>query len=298
MKILTPAEAHAIRQNLFPESANAALNRINFPWHRHRGEVTAVRRNSSQALAIDVFGVLDHLEARSKVIDAWLACCGLSGQGPWTPFLERPVPRDLLGEPLRTQIDVSLESATALVLIECKFTEADGGCCSQPRRITGKSAHRGLVQCSGEYINQINPVNNLKARCALTAKGIHYWAIIPRVLSIRNDADARPCPFSGSWYQWMRNLVACQAMCDKPRKRGAFMVVYPEGPFPMAWKVASPEWRNFVTLSSKGEIRLVTVSYQQLIGLAVENAEPRDREVLERLRNWVLQKIGEVARTC
>jgi hypothetical protein len=101
MKSLTASEDKAVRQNLFPESAAAALSREDFPWHRDgSGEVTAAMRQSSQALAIDVFGVLTSLKEPSRIVDAWLGHCGLSLVGPWKPWLERSVPGPLLGEPV------------------------------------------------------------------------------------------------------------------------------------------------------------------------------------------------------
>lgn len=296
MTSLSAVDGLLVRQNLFPESAESALGRVDFPWHRDAfGAVTAMRPESSQALAIDVFGILFRLEAPSRVIDAWLAYCGLSLVGPWIPTLERRVPRALLREPRPTQIDVSLESDSGLVILECKFTEPDGGSCSQTRPISGESANRGLIQCTGAYVLQTNPVNSLTARCALTAKGVRYWEVIPQVLTIQSDVDRRPCPFSGGWYQWMRNLVACYAMCDTPPKQGAFIVVYADGPFPMARKIATRNWQDFVTLTSGRNVPLRTVSYQQLIEIAVAAAESPDRDVVERLRDWVHRKVGEVA---
>jgi hypothetical protein len=43
----------------------------------------------------------------------------------------------------------------------------------------------------------------------LTAKGIRYWDVIPRVFDYDADASYIECPFAGPWFQWMRNLTLC-----------------------------------------------------------------------------------------
>ncbi len=296
MKPLTANEGTAVSRNLFSESAGLAFARADFPWHRdNSGRVTATLRESSQALAIDVFGILPQLRRPSRIVDAWSAHCGFRLTGPWLSTLERPVPRSLLGEPRPTQIDALLESDTGLILVECKFTEANGGFCSQPKPISKKSPNRGMVQCSGDYIVQTNPVNHLAARCALTAKGVRYWETVPKVLSIPNDIDHRPCQFKGGWYQWMRNLVSCHAMCEASGKKGAFLVVYADGPFSMSRKIATSEWQDFVNLTVGGSVPLKAVSYQQLIEVAIASGDPSDRDLMKRLREWVYSKIGDVA---
>ena len=61
-----------------------------------------------------------------------------------------------LSELRETQIDVLAKSTSSIVALECKFTEADGGECSQVHKL-GKSAHKGMCQCNGNYEEQVNP---------------------------------------------------------------------------------------------------------------------------------------------
>lgn len=291
----TREEWGAIEANLFPEAAAWVKTQPSFPWHRDRTKlITATRVHSSQALAIDCFGTLAGLSRPSLVVEAWAERWGLPETGLPKVCVERTLPTGLLCEPRPTQVDASIEGPTGLLLFECKFTETDGGSCSQivPRRWNGPG--KGPTQCTGDYVLQTNPVNRVEARCALTGKSIRYWEVVPRVLEIDGAQDYRPCPFKGGWYQWMRNLVACAEISARGGKRGAVLVVYPEGPFPIVDKLSGRSWNEFQRLAVGKEVLLMAVSYQALLGAAIQAAVRLDRGVLERLRLWMLKKVGTV----
>ena len=293
---LTAKERDSVRRNIFPESAAAALGRDDFPWHRDSAkQPTASLPESSQALAIDLFGVLQALKDSSRIVHKWMSALALPTQGSWRSSLEYLVPRNLLGEPRSTQVDAVLESESCVAFVECKFTEPDGGSCSQTRALRPPSRNAGLVQCDGRYVSQINPVNGAEARCALTGKGVRYWERVPAVLGIRNDHDHDPCPFRDGEYQWMRNLIACDAQSTTSGRSGSFLVVYADGPFPMATKVKAAEWSAFVSRTQGKAVPLRAVSYQHLLDVAVSAATPEDRGVLIRLGNWIDDKVSRVA---
>jgi len=292
---LNDAEIVAVQQNIFP-AAQAVLLDSNFPWHRVRNMVTAQEEHSSQALAIDFFGTLQSLTRPDLVLNAFASDWGLPDGKEWRISLEYQVPLTALGEPKPTQVDAVIQNENCLIFVECKFTEEDGGGCSQVNPLPGTSSNRGKIQCSGDYIEQVNPVNGRTARCALTGKSIRYWEILPKVLAIQNDVDHRPCPFVGGWYQWMRNLVACRTMANASAKRGAFVVLYAAGPFPMARKVALPEWAEFLALTEKRDVPLTTVSYQDLVQTAIAAADPTDTDILIRLSDWIDRKVSSVGR--
>lgn len=206
---LTPAEVEAVRRNLFQPDAEL-LEDKRFPWHRNRdGEVTAAVPQSSQAIAISVFRAIRGLQSRDAVATRIADALGCEARGPWEIQLERLVPKDLLGEPRRTQVDVSLEAPDALIFLECKFTEPDGGSCSQVGPLR-EGSHHGQAQCSGSYVEQRNPVNGLVNRCALTAKGVAYWDFTEETLGFSKDRVHDPCPFKGGWFQWMRKRGGLQ----------------------------------------------------------------------------------------
>ncbi len=118
---------------------------------------------------------------------------------------------------------------------------------------------------------------------------------VPQLLNVDSNRDYAPCPFKGGWYQWMRNLVACAAMTEPTGKRGMFAVVYADGPFPMARKVGSPEWREFTRCAEGRSVPVATVSYQKLVRWALAAASEDDVALLERLEKWVERKIDSVA---
>jgi hypothetical protein len=215
--------------------------------------------------------------------------------GSWPIQLESPVPKALLGEPTSTQIDALAQSDSSLLLFECKFTESAGGACSQTRPLPS-GAHQGLIQCTGNYEEQLNPVNQRRARCALTGKGIKYWDLIPEVIDVDPNTDHRPCPFSdrsahGSWFQWMRNLVAALALSQSHHLPSAFVVVYVDGPFPIASYVNGQDWRRLEAAVAAHSIPLRAISYQRLLSLAQQVSAPTDRRALEELGVWMGDKF-------
>lgn len=296
MKPLTSSEILAIEANLFPSARPIVRSRPEFPWHRDRGGVvTASQLASSQALAVDFFGTIDGLASRDAIVSAWMADLLLPFTGPWKLDLEVLVPRPLLGEPRPTQVDAVATGSDGFVLFECKFTEPDGGGCSQLNPIAD-GPHRGVQQCNGNFTDQINPVTGLRSRCALTGKGIRYWELVPDVLSIDVTREHRPCPFAGGWYQWMRNLVAARAMgCDRGL-RSAFVVTFTDGPYPMARKVTSDDWVQLNALADGRAVPFRTISYQRLQAIAMSAAAEGDRLVLAELGAWIERKATTVGK--
>ena len=216
----------AIKHNLFPASHPAISDWNNFPWHRYNGVIQTYKVESSQALAIDVFGTIKVSRECHRILGALAQKCGLPADGPWTLELEWCAPKELLGEPRPTQVDAIALGARAILVIECKFTEL-GGECSQPKPIQ-KGVHRGLRQCNGDYAMQINPVQKGagEARCTLTTKKVRYWDSIPKLFGIDADQDKRPCPFAGEGFQWMRNVVLADKLASDRGVSGAVIAAF------------------------------------------------------------------------
>ncbi len=152
-----------------------------------------------------------------------------------------------------------------------------------------------MAQCSGAYVEQVNPVNGVSARCALSGKGIRYWEFVPEVLAFDPTSDYRPCPFASGWYQWMRNLVAARALSKESGLPAAFIVVYADGPFPMAGKVRSEEWQRLIESTAGRAVPLRAASYQQLLACAMTAAAPDERPILRDLTAWIERKLADSA---
>jgi hypothetical protein len=204
-----PSRYASILANLFPAAHAAVQPMTGFRWHSAAGErYDTWKVQSSQALAIDVFGTLKNLPNRVAVLDRLAGELGLPAGGPWDVHLEWHDPENHLREKQPTWVDAVARSPRALILFEGKFTEGDGGSCSQTQPLrTGR--RKGLRQCTGGYMWQVNPANGREARCALTAKGLRYWDVIPRVFDYDAGQSYFECPFAGPWFQWMRNLTLC-----------------------------------------------------------------------------------------
>lgn len=283
----------AIQANLFPEAHQAISNWVSFPWHKGAsGQPDTHRINSSQALAIDVFGTIMAREERSSILNRLADELGFPQSNHWDLRLEWVSTSNPLREiNQHTQVDVLAESEDALIFFECKFTETDGGTCSQSKPLA-KGAHKGLVQCNGNYALQTNPVNGKINRCALSAKGIRYWEIIPEVFRYASGVDHSPCPFAGPWYQWMRNITNVYAIAQENGRRAAFCLVYADAPgLPVADMVHSDQWQAFLSQTRSGRISAQAFSYQELITMI---SDVDKSPVWPQLAEWVADKIVAV----
>jgi hypothetical protein len=294
VKPLEPFERGAVEANLFPLIRDFPRSNPDFPWHRNRDSaITAQYPKSSQALALDVFETIKRAGSRNAIVDALLADLNLVGKGPWQIDPELTVPKELLGEPRPTQVDVTARGPKTLVLFECKFTEAGGGCCSQTRPVSF-GPHKGLIPCNEKYQLQQNPTDGSSARCALITKGVKYWDFVAQVLDVDPSLDSDPCPFSGENYQWMRNLVAALALARASGLSPAFVLVYASGSLPMAKKIAKHALDPFTGLAEGKAVPMRVVTYQRLLTVALAAADVGDRLILEELQRWVLGKIAKV----
>ena len=280
-----------IRANLFPASHAAIGDWSTFPWHRDgRGFIQTYKLESSQALAIDVFGTIKASPERDCILAGLARHCGVPDDGPWTLALEWTDPANLLNEQRPTQVDAIAFGQRALLVIECKFTET-GGSCTQPIPISS-GANSGLRQCTGNYVMQTNPVNGRAGRCALTEKGIRYWETIPQIFGLGSSCDYSPCPFKGDAYQWMRNMVLSNRLAVAHDVSAATMVAYADDDqLPTAKKVRSG---NLGCRTVSGESALIPLSYQSIVALACSLSE-RPKE-WEELGKWVERKIAAAAR--
>ena len=292
--MLTDQEAAAIRANLF-DAAHYLVDELPANlWHRDRsGALTAARPHSSQALALDVPGTIRALPSLQSITAAWADHLNLPSFGPASIQPEFMIERALLGEPKSTQVDALIRGDAASALLECKFTERDGGSCSQ----TAKRKHpdgRKVAQCNGSYAPQRNPHSTRKPltddSCALTAKGVRYREYIPDVLGVRADVVHPVCPFAGGAYQWMRNLVAAHALTQSLGRPHAFVITYADGPFSMPRKIKSKAWREF-TARLTGAVALREVSFQSLIAVARHASVRSDTVLLDRLAQRIEGKV-------
>jgi hypothetical protein len=273
-----------LEHNIFPAAHQACELWEKFPWHN--GAHVA---HSSQALAIDVFGTIKTSASRDTILDALAQTIGLPTGGPWTITLEWVARPTLLNEPRPTQVDVYAESPRSVILFECKFTEQDGGACSQTVK------RNGSIPCNGNYVQQINHRNDMTERCALSGKGIKYWDIIPKVFHLDAKTDYQPCPFAGPAYQWMRNLVVAYKVARQKNKQSAVIIVYADHPdLSMAQKIRSNEWTQFSRTVKQAQVSLHVRSYQEILRLAQETTRQGSGEqtVWKELDEWVNRKIS------
>lgn len=267
----------AIIANMFPAARAAIEDWDKFKWHSF-----AHSPKSSQILAIDVFGTLKASPQASR--DAVLADVAkrsdLPTDGPWEIELEWQDDKNLLSEITQTQVDAVAISPHAVLLFECKFTEAGGGCSQITKDADGRAA------CNGSYSPQQNPLNGLIDRCALSGKGIAYWKWAQTIYGIDAQGDHVPCPFAFDTFQWMRNSALAAAIREQEDKQTRVLAVYADAPhLKTAHKVRTGRL-GLAPILPQDEI--LPISYQDMIRLAAA-ADPN--AVWNELLGWVEAKI-------
>lgn len=288
---LSASKLAALRQNIFPLAHGAITDWQAFDWHRdQRGEPQADKVQSSQALAIDVFGAIKAApdQSRDAILDSMASLAALPPGGPWHVELEWRDPANLLCEPRQTQVDAIACGARAIMVIECKFTET-GGSCSQTSKLTSGPA-KGLRQCNGRYELQTHPVSDVEAPCTLSGKGIRYWDVIPRVFALDASVTHAPCPFSGETFQWMRNMVLASELGRTSGKAARCLIAYAAGSgFPTEAKAADLQW---LPTPATGAAPPFAISYQQLTQLA---AAVDGAPTWHALSQWIDRKVATVS---
>lgn len=304
MSAMNSEKRRLVEANLFPYSRPSVEPWDEFKWHpKGTNQCMTDKTHSSQALAIDVFGTLKMVnqQNRDAILDSVAKQIGLPAGGPWKIELEWTDPDNQIKEPRPSQIDAMARSPQCLIFFECKFTEDDGGQCSQTKPLS-EGPNKGVIQCNGNHELQTNSINRVAARCALSGKKIRYWEVIPKLFDYRNDEDYTPCPFAGPWYQWMRNLTCCWLIAQQEQLTPAFVITYANGPgLPMAEKIAgkkSEEWTKFTMQLRKDAMCFHTTTFQQLLKtaeLAVQSVQG-DVQVWKDLEAWVEDKVTKVCK--
>jgi hypothetical protein len=280
----------SIASNIFHAAHSAIEDWDKFPWHKGNGRIYTSQFNSSQAMVIDVFGTIKVSPEKNTFMNRVAQKMGFTSSGSWEILLEWPTPKTLLREPRPTQVDAIAQNDALVILFEGKLSETEGGRCSQPEPIK-KGRNKGVVQCNSNYELQTNPVNHQENRCALSGKGIKYWDYISKVFNIDSTQNYKPCPFAGSSYQWMRNIVLAQALSEQNKKQPVFILVYADSPqLHMARYIASEEWQQFLNLL-RNNTSVKTISFQQIVALAQE-ANPGN-PIWQELAVWIDKKIKE-----
>ena len=278
-----------LERNLFPPAHQACEPWDTFPWHTGRGGAIDTHvPHSSQALAIDVFGTIKTSADCDAILDALATNLGVPASRPWEVTLEWRARPSLLNEPRPTQVDVYAENPHSVIMFECKFTEQDGGVCSQTVR------RNGSAPCNGNYAQQARRVIDLTSRCALSEKDIQYWDIIPKVFHLDAHTDYHPCPFAGPAYQWMRNLVVAYKLARQKNKQPAVVIVYADSAnLPMPQKVKAPEWRAFTRTVRQEQVRFHVRSYQEILTCAEEASREGGGPdpIWIALQEWINKKI-------
>lgn len=270
--------------NIFPESIASISDFDTFPWHTDsKKNIDTYKIQSSQALMIDVFGYLSICKDKDEIINTVFNL----KDSNWKITFEFTNDK-LLNEKKSTQIDTIIEGNKNIILIECKFTENDGGTCSQTQKIK----RLNKKQCTGNYQEQINPVNGITSSCSLSGKNISYWNYIPKIYDFSNQEDYIPCPFKGGHYQWMRNLCFAYSMQKSVNKKTTSYICYDDADFCPMKKKFDNEYLSNINKHVKSDFQFYIVTYQKIIETGIMISREDSNWTL--LKKWVSDKEEKV----
>ncbi len=282
------------KNNIFYRSQDAIEDYNSFDWHKYKKEPDSYKPQSSQALAIDVFGCLKLSPIKNQLINLFFKN---TSNSDWKMKFEYS-DENLLNEKTSTQIDVVLESNKLVYLVECKFTET-GGSCSQTNKLKSIG---NLPQCNGNYEMQKNPHPdyNFESKCALTGKGIRYWEFIDKLFTYSSSNEYHPCPFKGSEYQWMRNICFTKAFSEHYNIKCKSIIFYYDSSDISPFFRKNQKNMEFgkITDKIKEEYKPECVGYLEFIGFCISfcknNNQQKEQKVWEELLTWLNKKETQV----
>jgi hypothetical protein len=277
--MIDKSKIECIKNNIFHHYIDAIENYDTFDWHQYHKVVDTDKINSSQAVVIDVFGLLKLASYRDILINTIFSKNGNN----WNIDFEY-TNSQLLNEKPSTQIDIIISNNDNIILLESKFMESDGGACSQPNE-----------QCNGNYEEQINLKNNIKSRCSLTTKKIKYWDYIPELYNYDKNENYYPCPFKSGQYQFMRNLCFGKALATTQKKKVENYFIYYESDIcPIYKKIINNDYLEKLKENLKDRNILKTLSYNELIEKTkniLNNINLEEYKKWNELEIWLKQKI-------
>ena len=271
-----------IKKNIFYKAHPIVDSFPHNRWHRY-----AYAKNSSQALAIDVFGFLKLSESKVDIINSLFNV----KEKNWDVDFEFSDENLLNENKYPTCIDVKLESKNIIILLECKFTEKDGGTCSQ----TKINKRIKQAQCNGNYELQINPINIKENYCALNEKDIKYWDYISKIYKIDTSKPISPCPFKNGNYQWMRNLCTGYVLNKNYKKDVKVYICYADFPFCAFKRKIDGKYIQKINSIIRQDYHISTITYQRIIDAGIKlSSEPEHSDWLN-LKEWIEKKGDEVS---
>lgn len=270
-----------IKSNLFYRSINSIDDYYSFDWHNYEGEIDTDKINSSQALAIDFWGCIKLSPYKNQLLNMLFH----KNDDNWAIKLEY-IDKSLMSEIRPTQIDVIVESESSVIIIESKFTEQEGGGCSQIRK-----TKQGFYQCNGKYEDQINPTNEIKSKCALTGKGIKYWEYIDTLTDFSKDKDYNPCPFKGGEYQWVRNICFAKTYA-KNKSSECYLVYYRSNKCSISKKVDNGTYLGKLKGKIKNPKSFLPISYNELLEKVISyfDFDANEKKIWSDLQKWLINK--------
>ena len=222
--------------------------------------------NSSQAIAINIFGNLKYLD-KLHLLEKLKCDDGITPLFiKTTPIICKfeHKPKNLSEQKQPTSVDVFFDGDYRIA-VECKFTE----------NIVGKCKQAEKKICDGNY----NP-------CILTKKKAKYWDYIPSVFDWKTEElIGKTCPFNET-YQLVRNILAVTVNGDivEPDKAHVVMVYDERNPH---FKCGGRGMKSWCTTKNalKTECKniLQKCSWQQII-----EAITVDRDL-----NWLVKELEE-----
>lgn len=308
---ITAEQQIAALGNLYPDAAEHVAKH----WTPGRLEARSARLHSSQALCVSVFETIGRRPPakRDALFGALLDEAGLTPDVIEGSSVDTEVRQhgELLGEVgggTPTALDGLLTWPAGVVTIESKFTEPGFEGCGQARpsrpnpkdpRYDPERPKRTFVNCSGDHAvgSDLKPATaHLGAPCRLTVpdgrrRPRRYWDVADKLLAAENVAVPRkPCPFAGSSYQLMRNIVFAHEWAARHELpyHGFLVTIVDAAPHSVTLRDQIAAFRNL--LLAPTATRVGVLSYERIADLLDEHGDAG-------LASWVRNRIASVVKT-
>ena len=258
------ADIAAILKNpVLYEDALIEKEKQNFNWHTHADDI-----RSSQVFCLSAFGSLRRYTEKDEIINALFGSCFKDIKtGKWIIEPEASN-RQLLGESENqpTSIDMLFMSKDEVICMESKYIEdaktGFGGCSQYKKDCKGFYGPGSDKKCGTQAWCRLENWDGKRSPRLYWSLGKRYFQ--PEVFNMQRQGET--CPFSGPYYQLMRNVLFAATFAEvKGLSSWGVVAICPEkNAFPLTEQVNS--FKEKIVLSEFHD-RVKLIHYEDYISI-------------------------------
>ena len=221
------ADIAAILKNpVLYEDALIENEKEKFSWHIHADDI-----RSSQVFCLSAFGSLRRYKEKDEIINTLFGSC-FKDMAPEKWIIEPEAnDRKLLGESGNqpTSIDMLFTSKESVICMESKYIEdaksGFGGCSQYKKDCNGFYGPGSDAKCGTHAWCRLENWDGKRSPRLYWSLGKRYFQ--PEVFNMQTQGET--CPFSGPYYQLMRNVLFAATLAEvKSRPYWGVVAICPE----------------------------------------------------------------------